>query len=65
MSSKQEEQLYSGAKYKVTTIIPHQDEPYLNTYILDKKGIDEILEGYQEYAQHVVGVEIFDSDRSA
>ncbi len=45
MSSKQEEQRYSGAKYKVTTIIPHQDEPYLYTYIIDKKGMDELLEG--------------------
>lgn len=63
--SKQEEQHYSGAKYKVTTITPYQDEPYLSTYILDKKGMDELLEGYQEYAQYVVGVEIFDSGRNA
>ena len=63
--SKQEEQHYSGAKYKVTTITPYHDEPYLSTYILDKKGMDELLEGYQEYAQYVVGVELFDSGRSA
>ena len=63
--SKQEEQFYSGAKYKVTTITPYQDEPYLSTYILDKKGMDELLEGYHEYAQYVVGVEVFDSGRNA
>lgn len=63
--SKQEEQHYSGAKYKVMTITPYQDEPYLSTYILDKKGMDELLEGYQDYAQYVVGVELFDSGRSS
>lgn len=63
--SKQDERHYSGAKYKVTTITPFQDEPYLSTYILDKKGMDELLEGYQEYDQYVVGVELFDSDRGA
>lgn len=62
--SKQEEQHYSRAKYKVTTITPYQDEPYLSTQILDKKGMDELLEGYNEYAQYVVGVEIFDSGRN-
>lgn len=62
--SKQEEQQYSAAKYKVTTITPAQDEPYLSTYILDKKGMGELLDGYQEYAQYVVGVEVFDSGRN-
>lgn len=63
--SKQEEQFYSEAKYKVTTITPYQDEPYLSTYILDKKGMDELLEGYHEYAQYVVRVEVFDSGPNA
>lgn len=63
--SKQEEKVYVGAKYKVTTITPYDDEPYLSTYILDKKGMDELLEGYHEYAQYLVGVEVFDSAQSA
>lgn len=63
--SKQEEKRYSGAKYKVTAITPYADEPYLSTYILDKEGMDELLNGYHEYAQYIVGVEVFDETQNA
>lgn len=59
--SKQEEKRYAGAKYKVTTITPYVDEPCLSTYILDQQGMDELLDGYHEYAQYIVGVELFDA----
>lgn len=59
--SKQEEKIYSRAKYKVTTITPYLDEPYLSTYILDKQGMDELLEGYHEFAEYIVEVKVFDS----
>lgn len=63
--TKQEEMHYAGAKYKVTTITPYVDEPYLSTYILDKKGMDELLNGYHEYAQYIVGVEVFNDIQNA
>lgn len=63
--SKEQEKRYSGAKYKVTAITPYVDEPYLSTYILDKKGMDEFLNGYHEYAQYIVGVEVFDDTHNA
>lgn len=62
---KQEEKRYAAAKYKVTTVTPYVDEPYLSTYILDKQGMDELLDGYHEYAEYIVGVEVFDAPKGA
>ncbi|MDP2315805.1 MAG: DUF4145 domain-containing protein [Pseudomonadota bacterium] len=63
--SIEQQKHYSGAKYKVTAITPYVDEPYLSTYILDKKGMDDLLNGYHEYAQYIVGVEVFDDTHHA
>ena len=48
---------YAAARYRVTTIVPLVDNPTRNTYILDQSELDSFLEGYEEYAEFIVGVE--------
>lgn len=59
--SKKKCDKYATAKYKVKTIVP-LEEPYINTYILDQSGLDDLLEGYEEYAEFIVSVEELDGN---
>ncbi len=47
---------YMSAKYQVTTIIPLVDKPTKNVHILNQEGLDEMLEGYNEYAEFIVEI---------
>lgn len=47
---------YRSAKYRVTTITPLVDRPIKKIRILDQDGLDELLEGYNEYAEFIVEV---------
>jgi hypothetical protein len=47
---------YTNAQYRVTTIIPLVDNPRKEVRILDQEGLDELLEGYNEYAEFIVDV---------
>src|SRR5438309_11861041 len=42
---------WATALYKVTTIIPRVDESEMNIRHLDQNGLDELLDGYSEYAE--------------
>jgi len=54
--SNNEIDLYSNARYKVTTIVPVLDEPYKNIRILTQEGLDELLDGYNEIAEFIIEV---------
>lgn len=47
---------YRNARYRVESVIPVVGEPVHNTYELDQEGLDELLEGYNEYAEFIVSV---------
>jgi len=55
--SSTEAQAYMDAKYRVTTVVPLVENPVLNVRILDQEGIDALIEGYEEYAEFLVGIE--------
>ena len=46
-----------SSRYRVTTAIPLVDEPRKNVYVLDQEELDNLLEGYNEYAEFIVSVE--------
>lgn len=48
---------YQDSKYRLTTVIPYVDKPERRTYILDQNGLDQFLEGYDEYAEFMVGLD--------
>ena len=45
---------YWAAQYRVTSIVPLVETPYKNVRILDQEGIDELLEGYNEYGEFII-----------
>lgn len=45
-----------GAKYRVTTVTPYVEQPQKSIRIVDQEGLDELLEGYHEYAEFIVEV---------
>ena len=49
------------AKYRVTTIVPLVENPIRKVYIFDQEGLDMFLEGYNEYAEFLVGIELIDN----
>ena len=51
---------YWGAQYRVTSIVPLVETPYKNVRILDQEGVDELLEGYDEYGEFIVEVSKID-----
>jgi hypothetical protein len=48
----------AGATYRVTSVTPLVENPILQIRHLDQNGLDEMLEGYNEYAEFLVGIEI-------
>lgn len=56
--SREEVEMYRDAKYKITSVIPLVENPKFNVRILDQEGLDELLEGYNEYAEFIVGIEM-------
>jgi hypothetical protein len=47
---------FQDAKYQVTTVVPLVEKPYKTIRVLDQLGLDELLEGYSEYAEFIVDV---------
>ena len=56
ISTHERDQL-DRARYRVTTVIPLVDDPQVCQYELDQQGLDELLDGYSEYAEFVVSVD--------
>ena len=55
--TQQELEAFRRAKYKVISVIPMVKNPTKETRILDQDGLDQLLEGYDEYAEFIVSVE--------
>lgn len=51
---------FRNAKYRVTTVIPTAKSPKKNIRIVGQEGFDELMEGYQNYAEFIVQVERID-----
>ncbi len=47
---------FEDSKYRVTTIVPLVNKPYKAMRVLDQEGLNELLEGYTEYAEFVVDI---------
>ncbi|MEW5720325.1 MAG: hypothetical protein AB1817_17000, partial [Chloroflexota bacterium] len=47
---------FMNARYRVTTIVPLVDHPRQEVRIVDQEGLDGLLEGYNEYAEFLVGI---------
>jgi hypothetical protein len=47
---------FENSKYRVTTIVPLVDKPYKAVRVLDQEGLDELLDGYNEYAEFIVDI---------
>lgn len=45
------------SRFRVVTIVPRLDHPVRNTRIVDQDALDELLDGYSEYAEFIVSVE--------
>ena len=56
---------YWDAQYRVTSIVPLVETPYKNVRILGQEGIDELLEGYDEYGEFIVEVRKIESKGKA
>jgi hypothetical protein len=54
--TKEEMNEYWDAKYEVTTVVPLVEKPYRSTRIVNQEELDELLEGYEEYAEFLVGI---------
>ncbi len=53
---------YEDAKYKVKTVIPILDKPYMNSYIFTQEQLDQFLEGYEEYAEFLISIKKIDQE---
>ncbi|ADG81552.1 hypothetical protein [Thermincola potens] len=58
--SQQELSNYKNAKYRVVSIIPYVERPVKNVRIVTQEGLDQLLEGYVEYAEFIVEVSRID-----
>jgi hypothetical protein len=56
---------FMNARYQVTTIVPLVDQPRKEVRVVDQEGLDELLEGYHEYAEFIVDVTKIDSVAAA
>jgi hypothetical protein len=48
---------YQAARYRVTTVVPLAENPTKNTYVFDQDALASFLEGHEEYAEFIVGIE--------
>jgi hypothetical protein len=62
MISEEESRRFQDATYRVTTVTPLVENPTMESYLLDQYGLDQLLEGYEEYAQFLVGIEMVDKE---
>lgn len=53
---------YTNARYQITTVVPLAENPYKTVRIIDQSGLDELLEGYSDYAEFLVDVRKIDLD---
>ena len=51
----------SESRYRVITAIPYTKKPVMNVRVLDQDGLNEFLDGYEEFAEFLVSVEPLDA----
>lgn len=56
------ESLYYNKKYQLTTIIPSVTNPEKSVRILTQEQLDDLLEGYNEYAEFIVELRAVDDN---
>ena len=44
------------AKYEVVTVVPLVDNPYRSKRIVNQEELDDLLKGYEEYAEFLVSI---------
>lgn len=49
---------YLNAQYKVVTVIPYADNPVKNVRILNQQELDELLDGYNDYAEFIIEISL-------
>jgi hypothetical protein len=60
--NKEKVEEYQRAKYRLTTIIPYAESPLENVRIFGQEGLDEFLQGYEEFAEFVVDLRIIENN---
>jgi hypothetical protein len=58
--SRAEVSKYINASYRVVTVIPYVENSIKNIRILDQQGLDELLDGYSEYAEFIIEISLID-----
>jgi len=54
--SKKELTEYVGAKYEVVSVVPLVEKPYVNKRVLNQEQLNQLLDGYDEYAEFLVEI---------
>ncbi len=49
-------EIYRSSRYQVITVIPSEQNPTMNTYILSHEELDHFLKDYSKYAEFIVSV---------
>jgi hypothetical protein len=47
-----------GARYRLTTVVPIVDNPVRHVYVLTQEELEEFFDGYAEFAEFAVGLEM-------
>lgn len=61
-TNQQKVEEYWGAKYRVRSIVPLVENPRIVTRVVPQEGLDELLEGYEQYGEFLVDVEKIDKE---
>ncbi|MCZ2845679.1 MAG: hypothetical protein O2U61_04170 [Candidatus Bathyarchaeota archaeon] len=51
---------YKNSKYRVVTIIPYTEKPVKNVRVVNQEELDELLDGYGEYAEFIVEIKVIE-----
>ena len=54
--SKRELSVYAKSKYEIVTIVPDEDQPYINKRVLTQEQLNQFLDGYDEFAEFLVKI---------
>ncbi len=51
-----EVEIYRSSKYQVITVIPSEQNPTMNIYILSQEELDHFLKDYSKYAEFIISI---------
>ena len=55
--SKEELQKYWNGHYDVKVVVPMDENPYIEEFLMDQEELDRFLERYEETAAFIVSIE--------